>query len=536
MITPYLHRLTQTAFAAGLLLLASCNKELSDGEPLAPQAPSAVDEEAADWAPVDASVMTIEKITGIVENSTPRVFNPPADVSSDAYKAELTAIKDLQKNLTKEQRDVIAYWSGGGVLRWNQILRELVARFNLPPEPNAVGAYPAPDAENPFSDPMFPFANPPYAARAYSYVSVAQYEALKAAWHYMYQYNRPSPYKNDASIQALMPETNLPSYPSPDAVMSGVSVEMLKLLFPVAVEEITKKAAEQRNAALWSGKASTSDIAAGLALGKSVANLFIARARGDGMGVAGGNKALWQALVDSCTKKGELAWKSLETPARPPMLPFFGLRKDANKGTKAWCMTDNDIIQCRPIAPPLTASAEMKKETDEVKWYSKNLTRERLAIVHKWADGAGTYTPPGHWNDIAAEYIRDAHMSEVRAARAFALLNMTMHDAAVCCWDTKFFYFNPRPSQMDPSIKTGTGVPNFPAFTSGHSTFSGSAAAVLGYLFPQQAQYFMLQGSEASYSRLYGAIHYRSDVEMGFEHGQQIGGFTINFATTDGAD
>jgi hypothetical protein len=93
-----------------------------------------------------------------------------------------------------------------------------------------------------------------------------------------------------------------------------------------------------------------------------------------------------------------------------------------------------------------------------------------LAIVHKWADGGGTYTPPGHWNDIAAELIANARWSEVRMARAFALLNMAMHDAGVGCWETKYFYFNPRPSQLDRSIKVKTGLPNFPSFTSGHST------------------------------------------------------------------
>ncbi len=149
-------------------------------------------------------------------------------------------------------------------------------------------------------------------------------------------------------------------------------------------------------------------------------------------------------------------------------------------------MSVADIVKERPVAPPSTGSAEMKKDVEEVKWYSENITRERIAVVHKWADGAGTYTPPGHWNDIAAEYVSDARFSEVRAARAFALLNMAMHDAAVGCWETKYFYFNPRPSQMDPRIKTSTGVPNFPAFTSGHSTFSGAAASVLTYLFPDQ--------------------------------------------------
>jgi hypothetical protein len=38
--------------------------------------------------------------------------------------------------------------------------------------------------------------------------------------------------------------------------------------FPASVEEITLKAGEQRTAALLSGKASASDIAAGVALGR----------------------------------------------------------------------------------------------------------------------------------------------------------------------------------------------------------------------------------------------------------------------------
>ena len=104
-----------------------------------------------------------------------------------------------------------------------------------------------------------------------------------------------------------------------------------------------------------------------------------------------------------------------------------------------------------------------------------------------------TPTPPGHWNFIAAPYIREAEFSEVRAARVFALLDMALHDAAVGCWETKFFYFNPRPSHLDPEIKTAIGLPNFPSYTSGHSTFSAAAAEVLSYLFPSGAAYFEAQ-------------------------------------------
>ena len=172
----------------------------------------------------------------------------------------------------------------------------------------------------------------------------------------------------------------------------------------------------------------------------------------------------------------------------------------------------------------------------EVKQTVDNLTREQLAIAHKWNDGAGTYAPPGHWNDIATEYLRDARFSEVRAARALALVNMAMHDAAVACWDAKFQYFNPRPSQLDPSIKTSIGLPNFPAYTSGHSTFSAAAAVVLSYLFPSGASSFDAMKDEAGISRLYGAIHYRADIDVGKAHGRRVGGYTVAFARQDGAD
>jgi hypothetical protein len=496
---------------------AACNKDIPTSENLPPSSPTALDANAGTWR--------------MIVLSGPDQFPvaPPAPVSSAAYQAELAAIKTAQASLTDAQRSSIDYWAAGGVLRWNEILRELVARADLPPAPRPDGTYPVPDSENPFADPQFPFGNPPYAARAYSYVAVAQFEALKVAWSYKYQYNRPSPSKVDGGIQALMPTTDLPAYPSEDAVLSGVTAELLKLLFPTSVEEITRKAAEERDAALLSGRAAASDIAAGLALGKAVAPVFAARAASDGMRTAGGNPAQWQALADAASARGEIPWKSLESPPRPPMLPNFGQ-------VKAWMVTPSDIVAERPAAPPSTSSAQMQQEVAEVKSSVENLTRDQLAIVYKWADGVSTPTPPGHWNAIATDYVRDARFSEVRAARAFALLNMALHDAAVGCWDAKFAYFNPRPSQIDPSIKTVIGLPNFPSYTSGHSTFSAAADAVLSYLFPSGAAAFDAARDEAAISRLYGGIHYRSDIEVGKEHGKRIGSYTVSFARQDGAD
>ena len=146
------------------------------------------------------------------------------------------------------------------------------------------------------------------------------------------------------------------------------------------------------------------------------------------------------------------------------------------------------VVSLRPGPPPLTDSDQMKKETEEVYNYIKNPDRNQIKTVQFWADGAGSYTPPGHWNAIAAEDFIKKNYSEVRWARNMALLNMSLMDAGIVCWNTKYYYFNPRPTQMNPSIKTLTGIPNFPAYISGHSTFSGAAATILSYLVPENAE------------------------------------------------
>ncbi len=453
----------------------------------------------------------------------------PAPVTDAGYQAELAAVKTAQSHLTTAQRTAIDNWKAGGIVRWNQILLGLVASADLPPEPNADGTYSFPSAANPFAFPQFPFSNPPYAARSYSYVSSAQFEALKVAWYYKYLYNRPSPSVADTTIQALIPSSGLPAYPSEDAVESGVAVALLSILFPTQVNLINQTAAEQQQAALLSGKAAASDIAAGLALGQAVAAVFAARAGSDGLKAATGTAAQWQALADAATARGEIPWKSQETPPRPPMLPFFGQ-------VLAWMMSPADIVKERPGPPPSTSSDAMKQATAEVKSTVQHLTRDQIGIATKWSDGVNSPTPPGHWNFIAESYVTGAQLSEVRAARVFALLDMALHDAAVGCWDTKYTYFNPRPEQMDPTIKTVIGLPNFPSYESGHSSFSGAADAVLSYLFPSGKTFFDTSAQEAAISRLYGGIHFRIDNEVGLAHGARIGGYTVRFAQQDGAD
>lgn len=494
----------------------SCAKINGRTDNLPALQPAKSDIDAGTWKPVLLSSASQIAVAAPIATNTPE------------YIAQVNEIKDWQSHLTSDEKNIVQYWAAGAVLRWNEILRELVAKHNLPPYQNADGTYPLPNANNPLAYPQFPFANPPYAGRAYAYVSAAQYDALVAAYYYKKLYNRPAPYKVDATLTTLIPQNDLPSYPSEDAVVAGAAAEMLKLLFPGDQDYVQQKVEEHKRARIIAGANVRSDIEAGEALGKAVAQLFVTRARGDRAGAAAGTQADWTKLETDCIARGETPWYSLEYPKRPPMLPIFGK-------VKAFLFDSLTAISLRPPPPPSTSGKQMKDETEEVLYYSKHDTRERYNIVHFWADGVGTYSPPGHWDAIAAEDFILKNYSEVRWARNMALLNMSMMDAGIVCWDTKYFYFNPRPTQMNPAIKTLTGIPNFPSYISGHSTFSGAAASVLGYIIPENAAKYTAMANEASMSRLYGAIHYRSDCSVGLQVGANVGKYAVLRGQNDGA-
>ena len=501
-----------------VVFYVSCSKNINDRTAaLAPLNPATTDINAGTWKTVLLSAPTDVAVAAPVATNNPD------------YIAQINEIKDWQAHLTDQDKESVQYWSAGAVLRWNEIMRALVAKHNLPPYQNDDGTYPVPNANNPLAYPQFPFSNPPYAARAYGYVSAAQYDAMVAAWYYKKLYNRSAPYKTDSTLKVMVAKTSLPSFPSEDAAIAGVTVEMLKLLFPGDQDFIQQKAEEHKRARIMAGANVRSDIEAGEALGKLVAQKFVTRARTDKAGQAVGTQTDWTQLEQNCMAKGETPWYSLESPKRSPMLPLYGK-------VKAFLFDSATTISLRPGPPPSVHSDQMKQETEEIYQLVKNPSPEHISIVQFWADGVGTYTPAGHWDAIAAEDFIKKNFSEVRWARNMALLNMALMDAAIVCWDTKNYYYNPRPSQMNPAIKTLTGVPNFPSYISGHSTFSGAASTVLGYIIPDRAADYTAMANEASMSRMYGGIHFRSDCTVGQVVGKNVGNYAVLKGKADGSD
>ena len=489
--------------------------------------------EATAYAPYDET--SLESNGGnwktyVIANGSEVPVQAPEAIASAAYQAELADLKNKMAAATEEQKTIALWWGGNGILRWHEIARAIAADYNVPPNNNADGTYPLPDAANPTVYPRFPFANPPVTSRALALLAVAQYDALVACWHYKFQYNRLAPYKNDAGIRPLIPSNDLPSYPSEDAVVAAASRELLKFIFPGEAANVTEKAEEHKNSRLWAGANVQSDLSVGDSLGRVIALRVINDwAKKDKMGAAN-NQAAFPAARDSAKARGyTVQWTSRDIPTRPPMLPFFG-------NVKTWNFDEATKIAIRPPAPPQPGSSAFEKDLDELRDLAKNRTREQFRIAAYWADGAGSYTPPGHWNRKAAELIYEKQFNELRSARAMALVNTALEDAGISCWETKYYYLLPRPSEADPKVTTSTGIPNFPAYTSGHSTFSGAGAEVLSYLFPDKAAELNAMAKEASESRIYGCIHYRFDCEVGLEVGKKVGEYAATRGRNDGSE
>ena len=117
----------------------------------------------------------------------------------------------------------------------------------------------------------------------------------------------------------------------------------------------------------------------------------------------------------------------------PYLLPQWGM-------VVPFGMASSD--QFRPNGPPRLDSATWAENYREVQALGaavgSSRTAEQSAIAQFWADGAGTETPPGHWNHIAQAVVAMTGTTLDASARLFALLNIAMADAAICAWDAKY--------------------------------------------------------------------------------------------------
>jgi membrane-associated phospholipid phosphatase len=419
----------------------------------------------------------------------------PAPAHSPLGAIELAQLKRAQLERTEAQINAARFWDAGpATRRWTEIYLDMT-RIHRP--------------------------NPPRASRGLALVHLAMYDALVAAWHVKYLYNHPAPSSVDAMLTPAVRPRDNPSYPSEHAVAAGAASQSLKYLFPQqGAEWFEAKAQEAVMSRVWAGADWPSAVEQGFALGRTVAERVLARAAADG------SDTLWdgQRLTGICY------WKP--TPPAfifPPLEPAWGK-------VKPWLIAS--AAQLRPGPQPLCGSAEEREQFLEVYRTVNGLTEKQKSVASFWNDGPGTFTPPGHWFEIALGLVERHNINTPRTARICAYLGAAVMTVGVCVWDCKYAYWSLRPityirDYVDPHWSSFIPTPPFPGYVSGHSAFSGAASELLGYALPWEREALRSMAAEAALSRLYGGIHIRADNEVGLAMGKLVGALASMRALSD---
>ena len=229
-----------------------------------------------------------------------------------------------------------------------------------------------------------------------------------------------------------------------------------------------------------------------------------------------------------------------------------------------WTMTSGSQFRARDFHDP--ASPEFAEEFDTIRRLggmdSTIRTEEQSEIAIFWEDGPWGVTVPGHFICIATQVLQDRGLSFMELARAFALIGMTQCDASICAWDNKYHHDIVRPESAirvrapefsnpdtrvtaQPGWRSHIPTPEFPAYTSGHSTFASAAAEMIALFYgrddvafsgrsPDLVLWPQLRGvtrhwtslshaaEENGMSRLYGGVHWAIDNTEGLACGREI--------------
>jgi hypothetical protein len=355
---------------------------------------------------------------------------------------------------------------------------------------------------------------PPIASRSLAIVHVAIYDAVNGIARTNEPYLVPSAVSSSASRVAAA---------------SAAAHQTLVSLFPNHASTF-----DALHAAILAGIPNGPQKTNGITWGEFVGTQILAARANDGS----------NAIVQPPGGSGPGVWIPTPPAFLPYLLPQWGFVVPFGMSSSS---------QFRPPGPPALDSQQYAADYEEVKELGAAVgstrTEDQTEIALFWADGAGTETPPGHWNSIAQIIATTRGNTLEENARLFALLNIAMADAAICAWDAKYTYHFWRPVTAIAFAEPGLNwmpllvTPPFPEYTSGHSTFSAAGATVLPLFYGTEDLPFttgsdFLPGvyrsfstpfdaaEEAGVSRIYGGIHFHSANVDGLQAGSSIGEWT----------
>jgi hypothetical protein len=231
-----------------------------------------------------------------------------------------------------------------------------------------------------------------------------------------------------------------------------------------------------------------------------------------------------------------------------------------------WCdirpMVLDSASHFMPPRPPVYNMKDSNslycREVMEVKKVAENLTEEQKHIARFFDDNpfelhvtghimyaTKKFSPPGHWMNIVGIASEKSKADFNYTVASYTATAIALFDGFIACWKTKYISNTVRPETvinktLDPNWQPFIQTPPFPSYVSGHSVISAASAEVMTKFYgdnfaykdtsltefgimPRSFKSFRDAALEASWSRLYGGIHFRSDLEQGNIIGKNIG-------------
>jgi membrane-associated phospholipid phosphatase len=351
--------------------------------------------------------------------------------------------------------------------------------------------------------------------------------------------------------RALYVKPNAPGYASRRAAAVQAAYVVLSAVYPAQAGTLGPK--RDASIAAISASESAKSVQAGVAWGQSVATTIL------GIRSTDGNSPTPPPFV------GVLGMESSPSAAgvwRPtPLLNATGAGPQFATMTP-WVLRRPSQFRLPP--PNALNTPEYATDYNEIKvmgvYSGSQRTDDQSELVLFWASNT-----PLTWNRIASDLSASRGWSLMQNAHLFALLNVTMADAGIACWDSKYRYVYWRPitairlgdtdgnASTDPDTAwtprldaLPPGTPPHPEYPSGHSTVSGSAASILAAAFgentPFTATSEILPGTTRSFSsfsaataeiadaRVFGGIHFRTSCVRGNALGQTVAAYVSSHA------
>jgi hypothetical protein len=350
-------------------------------------------------------------------------------------------------------------------------------------------------------------------------------------------------------FQPLYVKPNAPHPASQRAAAIQAAFVILVDVYPMQSDAL--KAKRDASLAALGSVEKPNSINAGVAWGQTVADAIWARRLTDGftpppppfVGVLG--------ILASPTSIG--VWRPTPTANLPGAGPQFA-------SMTPWVLLRPS--QFRPAPPLALATTDYANDVNETKLMgsSASLSRsnDQTELSFFWNGNT-----PLYWNRIASQLSAERHLTLTENAHLFALLNISMADAGIACWDAKYRYVFWRPitairnadidgnpaTDIDPAwtplLDATTGTPNHPEYPSGHSTVSGAAAFILAAEFGENTSFdvtsetrpgtrsfasFAAATAEIADARVFGGIHFRTACIRGNAVGRAVAGYISTHA------